>query len=487
VLWLVAVLVVDSSIAAQPPRAESPLSTAGAATALENTLIEAIARAEKSVVAIARVRRRAAGESPQTDPNDPDFLPNEYASGVVVGAAGLILTNYHVLGDPEQNDYYVWLQRRPIKVEAVHRVEKVVAGDPWTDLAVLRVAAEGLTAIKFADVKTLRKGMIVMVLGNPHALARDGEPSAGWGILANTGRQAATRRRSLVAGSQRETLHHFGGLLQIDARLNLGTSGAAVINLKGEMIGMMTAQTPLEGIGQAAGLAIPADDVFRRTIEHLKAGRRIQVGFLGVSVETLSQQLWDRGFRGVRVNQVVPGTAADRAGLRVADVITHIDERPIKDRNELFHYLGGLAPQAQVRLDLLRGITAESDGDREQLTAELSKRFSQLAGPAIGALPYPSWCGMQLDYATAMPPRFFRDSGHLMDSRGCVAVVKVEVDSPAWQAGIRVGSFISHVEGTRVLNPAGFHKALGDPTGATEVTLCSEDREGRVLLISPRQ
>lgn len=468
---------------AQTPRAEPPLSATGAAVALEEVLISAIARAEKSVVAIARVRRTAAGDTETADPGDPDFVPNEYASGVVVGANGLVLTNYHVLGNPEQNDYYVWIHRRPLKVQQVHRVEKVVAGDPWTDLAILQVDAEGLTPVQFGKVDKLKKGMIVLVLGNPDGLARDGEVSAGWGMLANTGRQAAPRERSLVAGSQRETLHHFGGLLQIDARRNLTASGAAVINLQGEMIGMTTSQAPLKSAGQSAGLAIPADDVFLRTVEHLKAGRRIEVGFLGVSVESIAQTWWKRGLRGVLVKRVVPGTPAHRAGLRIGDVITDVDQQPIETREDLFHYLGGLIPLREIKLGIQRRVSDDSIGQREEVTAVLSKRFSQLAGPSIGARTYPGWRGIHYDFATALSPGRFRETGHLLDSRGCIAVTEVIVDSAAWRAGIREGSFISHVDGQRVADPRQFQELVQNSRAAMEVTLCSENRQGKIVIV----
>ena len=140
---LLACLTVDRAAMAQPPGPGPPSSALESAAVLEGALVEAISSAEKSVVAIARVRRPEAGDQKQElDPTDPDFIPNEYASGVVVGANGLILTNYHVLGDPKENDYFVWIQRRPYKVQRVEKVEKVVAGDPWTDLAILKMKVQ---------------------------------------------------------------------------------------------------------------------------------------------------------------------------------------------------------------------------------------------------------------------------------------------------------------------------------------------------------
>ena len=485
--WLagmfVAWLIVDGSAMAQPPGSGPSTSAIKSAVALEGALVEAIASAEKSVVAIARVRRLKTGEAQELDPTDPDFIPNEYASGVVVGANGLILTNYHVLGDPKENDYFVWIQRRPYKVQQVEKVEKVVAGDPWTDLAILRIEAEGLESIRYGDVTKLRRGMIVLVLGNPYAIARDGQASAGWGILANTGRKAAPRKRSLEAGNQRETLYHSGGLLQIDARLNLGTSGGAVLNLKGEMIGLVTAQAPLDGADRSAGFAIPTDKVFRQTVEHLKAGRKVQVGFLGVSVQPLSVERQQQGQQGIRVDQVLAGSGADRAGMRVGDVITRVDDRTIRERNDLFHYLGGLPPEARVRFILRRGDSAGSTGEEKQLEVVLSKRYSELAGPAFGDEPDPRWRGIQVDYSTAMPPRLFRQSGHLLDPLGCVAITHVQLDSPSWKAGLRAGSFISHVGRTRVENPLQFYRLVEGLDAEVRLVRRGEDRQDDLVLV----
>ncbi len=195
------------------------LSGPAAAAALQDVMVTAIDKAEKSVVAIARVRKgerslRAPEEFadplrldaaplgflPDANPTSPDFVPNEFASGVVLDREGHIVTNYHVLGDPAQNDYYVWVQQRPFKVAQVEVPQEVKAGDPWTDLAVLKIAASDLEPMPLGDASQLRKGMIVIALGNPYGIARDGEVSASWGIISNLRRATAPDPRN--AGSR---------------------------------------------------------------------------------------------------------------------------------------------------------------------------------------------------------------------------------------------------------------------------------------------
>ena len=205
---------------------------------MEKAMVDAIARAEKSVVAIARVRKELPGEAIRfefrpdafgrrsapavpSQPTDRNFVPNEYGTGVVVDSRGLILTAYHVLG--EDSEYYVTTSDRKL-----YRAW-VKAADPRSDLAVLGIdvasaASVDLPAIAFGDATTLRKGQIVLALGNPHAIARDGQASASWGIVANLARKAPPAPEDSDPTGRR-TLHHFGTLIQTDAKLNLGTSG----------------------------------------------------------------------------------------------------------------------------------------------------------------------------------------------------------------------------------------------------------------------
>ena len=176
-----------------------------AAAAIESALVDAIAHSEKSVVAIARVdaddsaalrsttiELGPGGGLPQVQaprsPSDSDFVPDAYATGVVVDRRGLILTAYHVLRLKSQ--HYVTTSDR--RVYAAH----IKAADPRSDLAILEIDANNLTPIKFGDASLLKKGQIVIALGNPYAIARDGEASASWGIISNLARKAPPTSRA---------------------------------------------------------------------------------------------------------------------------------------------------------------------------------------------------------------------------------------------------------------------------------------------------
>ena len=254
----------------------------GAAAAIENALVETIASAEKSVVAVARVRKEQSTDVLRLEsrpdafggglpPTDPSFVPNEYGAGVVIDRRGLILTACHVLGDENDNYYITTAERR------VYRAW-IKAADPRSDLAVLSidgadVASANLVPIRMGDAATLRKGQIVVTLGNPYAIARDGQASAGWGIVSNLNRKAPPVPDETDAGGK-TTLQHYGGLIQTDARLHLGASGGPLLNLRGEMIGLCISQAATAGYESAAGYAIPVDATFRRVLERAAAGPR---------------------------------------------------------------------------------------------------------------------------------------------------------------------------------------------------------------------
>lgn len=448
-----------------------------AALALQSTLVEAIAAAEDSVVAIARVPKASGiGVSPLggISADGPDFIPSGYGTGVVVDRRGLILTNYHVLGDVEKYDFYVWLKHRAFKATAVSpkdggakriKAERVEAADPWFDLAILKIDADNLTPIKFGDAAKLKKGQIVIALGNPHAIARDGDVSATWGIVSNLHRAAPppSEAEPLVG---RETLHHFGNLIQTDARLPVGSSGGALINLSGEMVGLTSSLAALSNGETDAGFAIPVDDAFKRVVETLKQGQRPDFGFLGVepkhAIDVGSDQL------GAFVNRVVGGTPAAIAGLRERDVVTHVDGRRLYDGDDLFREVSRLAPGARVEMTVLRnGRTVLP------ITVELSKKYLDTSRRPYARVEDPKWRGMQLDYVTAIPPETLQFRLEDIPATGCVAVVDVDQDSPAWKAGLRRWTFISHVGDTAVNSPQAFERAVAGQTGDVKVRLYS--------------
>ncbi len=460
-----------------PAMAEEP-SKVAAVSAMESALVGAIAKAEKSVVAIARVEKARPGETanlelrpdpfgrrilpaPERSPTDPEFMPNEFGTGVVVGSHGLILTAYHVLG--ENSEYFVTTHERK-----VYRAW-VKAADPRSDLAVLAIDATDLVPIVFGEASSLKKGQLVISLGNPYAIARDGQVSASWGIVSNLARKAPPIANEPET-SGKTTLHHFGTLIQTDAKLNLGTSGGPLLNLKGEMVGLVTSLAAAAGYEQSAGYAFPVDETFRRVVEQLKQGREVEYGYLGIQPGNLSAEEMLQGLHGTRVHRVMPGTPADRFGLKSGDRITEVNGVPIYDADGLVLEVGRLPVESVVHLSVVRG--------ERQTVVDVSLTKYPVRGRKVVTTPAPAWRGMRIDYASMAgevggqdraPPAFF-DEG--------VLVSDVEEGTPAWSAGLRKGMLISQVEQVNVHSPGEFRSAVASKRGTVRLRLEGDKVDG---------
>jgi S1-C subfamily serine protease len=453
---------------------EPTLAQDASSVEVEKSLVAAIAKAEKSVVAIARVKKELPGDTflletrpdpfgrraflpspPQ--PTDPDFLPNEYGTGVVVDRHGLILTAYHVLG--EDSEYYVTTSDRKI-YKAVPK-----AADPRSDLAVLAIEANDLTPISLGDAEKIRKGQIVIVLGNPFAIARDGQVSASWGIVSNLARKApAAPSESDLTG--KPTLHHFGTLIQTDAKLNLGTSGGSLVDLNGDMIGLTVSWAAASGFESAAGYAIPIDATFRRVLETLKQGREVEYGFLGVPPTNLQPQEILDGKHGIRVTQSVPGTPAAKAGVKVGDVITAVNDEPVYDADGFVLSVGKQPAEATVKLAVLRG-------DRPKtIEAKLSKY--PVRGKKIVTQADSPWRGLRVEYPTAVVDEQGRGMAGLSFPEHGVTVVEVAENSPASAAGLRVGMILATVNRTAINSPKDFYTAVEKLAGPVSVRIADE-------------
>jgi serine protease Do len=457
---------------------------------MERLVTEAIERADRSVVAIARVRREADQPRPAegaaglvlpgvgvADPADPAFVPSEFGTGVVIDAKGLVLTNYHVVGDYRVADYFVWLRKKPYPA-------KLKAADPWLDLAVLQIEAEGLRAMTLGDARGLKKGQFVIALGNPYAIARDGQPSASWGIVSNLQRQAPAPRTATRASEGRETLHHWGTLIQTDARLELGSSGGALVNLKGEMVGLTTSLAALYGYERPGGFAVPVDDDFRRALDVLKSGRLPDYGFLGVAPQYLTTAERLGGRLGARVAEVVPATPAAAAGLKTGDVITHVEGEMVADDLELIRRVSGRFADSTIALRILRGDGGGPASRRDRqitLPVKLSKKRLEGSREGYSEVADPPWRGLRVEYATASPS--FREHSRELDPAGCLGVLDVERESPAWKAGLRPGDFVTHVGETRVTTPREFYDAVESLEGDVSLmlTAVAPDKAARVI------
>lgn len=476
--------------AAAPPN-ESSLAMA---STMQTVVRRAIDRSAASVVAIARVPRNPgfdAGSAlqfnlpglnrPLIDPDDPDFVPMEFASGVIISPEGDVLTCYHALGDPTKNDYYVWSngQAFPADVQQQPFPARVSAGDPWTDLAVLKIDGENLPVMPLGDAIGLRRGDFVVALGNPYAIARDGRASASFGIVANLQRaaveNAAAQQRDRTIPAAEESIHRYGTLIQTDAKLNLGTSGGALLNLKGEMVGLTTSLAAVAGYEQAAGYAIPIDPAMQEAIKSLREGRQPAFGFLGIEPIDAPNR------RGAVVNRVVPGMPAATAGLTEGDLIIAVDQTPIHGAVDLFREMSRRPANQQTELAVTRAFPGREGQLTEKLTVRLGKKRLTTTRPAYESVAAPSWRGMEVDLATALPPQLLMRAPA---SRGPpVAVMEVAPDSAAWEAGLRAGQAIVSLADQQVATPQEFHRLTEAQQGPVTIEILTTGGQRQRLVV----
>lgn len=458
-------------------------SAVAVVASVEKALVEAIDAASPSVVAISQVRKRAPGESLNFEirpgplgpilphqipsPEDPDYVPTDYATGVVLDRRGLILTAYHALL-PESEFFVTTNQHKRYPAW-------IKAADPRSDLAVLAVEADDLVPIRLGDASKLRRGQFVIAMGNPYAVARDGQASASWGIVANLNRKAPPSPTEADSAGK-PTLHHFGTLIQTDAKLNLGTSGGALLDLQGRMVGMTTSLAAVSGYETAAGYAYPVNETFRRVVDTLERGREVEYGFLGIKPANLSIAEVRKGLQGIRVERVELGARAETFGLKIDDIVTAVNGVSIYSTDDLVREVGQLPVEATASLSVLRG------GRERTINVKLSKY--PVRGPKIVTEPKPGWRGVHVEYTTAVvDPEIRKASGmKFFDDR--VVVTEVENDSPAWNAGLRPGNLITHVGRRAVRTPADFAEAVAEHRGEVRLRVAGPaDRKTADLVV----
>ncbi len=355
---------------------------------------------------------------------DPNNVPEAYGSGVVMdGGERLILTNYHVIR--EATKIYVRLPGNKGSYANIH------AADPRSDLAVLRLVdnkLRPLPVLKIGDGGSARKGQFVVALANPFAAGfRDGSPSASWGILSNIQRRAAGNPEE---DKQNVRLHVQPILLQTDARLNLGCSGGALLNLQGELIGLTTSRAAINGSETAGGFAIPLDTNLQRIITRLREGTEVEYGFLGVGPET-----GPRRGEGFRIGDVTPGSPAEKVGLNRGDSILSVNGVRVHDCDDLLLTVGTMMAGSDARLKVQNHVPRE-------LSVKLAKFY--VPGKIIASKRPPIVRGFRVDYTSVLMMRLL-SPGHRGFIHAGVFVSELQASSPA-AAKLRLDDVITQVK-----------------------------------------
>jgi serine protease Do len=449
--------------APQVPASDPPDPQAVAIVAsVEKLLADAIAKAEPSVVAIHRNKsengqetlavrgRRRSRHAPlffpgrlPPPPDSASIISFDFGSGVVIGDRGEILTLFHVVRGARE----LW-------VRAAGKQEfeaEIIAADPRSDLAVLVPvagdAAESpkLKPIVIGDAGSLRKGAFLIALGNSFNAARDGSPSASWGILSNIARKIEFDRDEPMGLVKTPGLGNFPTLLQLDTKLNLGMSGGAVINLKGELVGITTMASSPAGFDALAGYAVPTDRIIRRVIATLKEGKEVEYGLLGLKADpNYSNSVFE-----LQKNSPVDGQ------LQVGDRIVAVDEIPVTDFDSLVLAVNAYPAGAAVRLKIHR--------NDETLFRTIVLAKVLVEGEVIATNRPKPWRGLRVEYTSSLYKTFAFN--HIEPGPVGVVVLEVEEGSPAAAAGIKRGQLIRALGGKDIRSPREFAEAAAGQEG----------------------
>jgi serine protease Do len=445
---LVAALLLPA--AAQTPSAAAPVPEGFRLAA------KRAAPAVVSVIASKTIRFSAEDLEPFWDLFGGLDLPREYrqrgiGSGVVVSSDGYILTNAHVV-DQAASIRVLFADRREFKA-------RLTGADTGTDVALLKIEAAGLPYLDLADSSIAQVGDIVLAIGNPF----------GIGETVTMGIVSALGRRGVVDPERYEDF------IQTDAAINPGNSGGALITARGELIGINTAILTRSGGYQGIGFAIPSNVARHTMTQILKHGRVIR-GWLGVSLQPVTAAV-ARAFglkdpAGVLVSAVTPGSPAANAGIARGDIILELNGQRIADPADLRMKVASTAPQSSVTLRLFR------EGRERTVRVILGElpRQTAPAPPAEEEVPA-AIDGVQLEQMT---PRIARQLRLPANTTG-VVVAEIEQDSPAAEAGLRLGDVIVEVDRKPATSVQEVERALKNRGSRPVVLLVN--RSGETLYI----
>jgi len=333
-------------------------------------------------------------------------------SGVIVDAArGYILTNHHVVENADE------IQVSLMDGEILDA--EVVGSDAATDIALIKVAADGLIEMPIGDSEVVRVGDFVLAIGNPYGLGH----TVTSGIISALGR----------TGISRDGYEDF---IQTDASINPGNSGGALVNMRGELVGINSAIISRSGGNVGIGFAVPtaiADSIMKQILDFGEVRR----GLLGVSIQTIDSEvakaLEISVDSGALISLIEPGSAAEDAGLRVDDIIVEVNKEKISGASELRNTIGLMGSGEKIDIRYVRG----------------DQTFSTIA--TLGQQQMATTASAGVDIHPGLDGAEFAASSTTGTQRG-IEVTSVVPDSTAAQRGLRTGDIITAANRREVSN-----------------------------------
>jgi len=374
-------------------------------------------------------------------------------SGVIVSGDGYIITNNHVVADAPDVEVLL-ADRRQFK-------GRVVATDPKTDVAVVKIDTAGLPTIPWGDSSKLGVGDFVLAVGNPLGLNQ----TVTFGIVSAVGRADVG-------------VADYEDFIQTDAPINPGNSGGALVNIKGELVGINTAIASTTGGSQGVGFAIPSNMARAAMQSLLKTGRVVR-GFLGASTQDVTpvlRKLFNLpDVKGAIVTDVMPKGTAEKAGLKRGDVLVRYDGKDVLDAGQLRNWIAGAAIGSKHRLDLIRdGKPTQVELVIQEAPRERAKRTLQEPRPEMAGHPLGGLLVEDLNASVA------RQLG--LEATAGVVVSDVDEGSLAEAAGLAPGDVILEVNRQPVMNLSTYQR-LVQAIKPGEKTLLLINRQGAVVFV----
>jgi len=372
-------------------------------------------------------------------------------SGVVHSADGYIVTNNHVVEDA--------VEIRVILRDSRSFDAEVVGTDPESDLAVLKIDAEGLTPMRYADMADVRPGQFAVAVGMPMGL----DYSVTVGHVSALGRGGVYPTEFMFqrgqGDQQRLSIQNF---IQTDAAINPGNSGGPLVNLAGELMGINTIVAG--GVGGGFGFAIPSDIVTKVVADITRSGS-VSRAWLGVSMRDLTYEMAQAmevgRTQGALVEEVFPGSPADGAGLQRGDVIVEVDDVEVRDSTDVVYRVSSHSAGERVVLRYVRKgkekrVEVQTGERREGLAASLPSGLADEEAEETVASTEGARYGMGLRAVTQ------EDNDALGRDAGAEGVIVQTVvpASAAYRAGLRIKDVIVDVDGKAVRTPEHVAKAL---------------------------
>ena len=423
-------------------------------TQLSEALSDVAAVSTPSVVNISTTRViKSRDEAPFDFFDDPFFrrffgdqlphqdVPKEHkeqslGSGVIVSEDGYIITNNHVI-EKAQEIKVLLGDKRDFKA-------KLIGADPKTDIAVIKIEAKGLPALSWGDANKLKVGELVFAIGNPFGLNQ----TVTMGVISAVGRANVG-------------IADYEDFIQTDAAINPGNSGGALLNARGELVGINTAIISRTGGYQGIGFAVPSS-MARQVMDSLVKYNKVVRGWLGVSIQEVTSDLAEefgvRNLKGALISRVMKGSPADKAGIRQGDVILQYNGKDVEDTGHLRNMVSQTPIASKVKVRLLR---QKKEIEVEVLVSELPRKLAD-ASPSSDEEP-----GNHAE-SSALAGLVVREltpeiAGHfgLDESEKGVVIVKTDPDSRAYEAGIRPGDIILQINQKNIPTLEAYKKAAG--------------------------